>query len=149
MPAVMLPDVIDADELTHGNRREGLLTAFFVFLNKVSIGIVIALSGYVLGAGGYDNSAGEPPPSPELERTVRFLCGLLPCLIAVLILPFIYFYPMTATAQRRLNERVVAERQRLQAGSSEGAALLGDDSKNANADEPGQQDAIPLYVTET
>jgi len=125
MPAAMLPDVIDADELKNGQRREGLLSAFFVFLQKLSIGIATAISGYVLGQSGYDNSQGAPEPTPELERTIRFLCGLLPCLVACCMFPFIYYYPLTATAQRQLNARVVAERRRLAQGPVEDDALLG------------------------
>ena len=110
----MLADVIDMDELMHGRRREGLMSAFFVSLNKISGGIALAISGLILSAGGYDNQDGTvPPPSPELDRTMRLLCGVIPLCCVGAILPFLYFYPITPAVQRRLNADLVAQRQRL------------------------------------
>ena len=107
MPWVMLADVIDADELKHGYRREGLLSSFFVFINKVAIGLSLAASGYILSAGGYDNSSGtEPEPTPELDWTMRLLCGVLPAVFAFAIIPFVVFNPMTVTRQREINYRI-------------------------------------------
>jgi hypothetical protein len=146
MPWVMLSDVIDEDELRHKRRREGLLSAFFVFINKVAVGLTLALSGFILDAGGYDNSSGqEPEPTPELSRTMRLLCGVLPLVCAALMAPLLYLYPMTHTRQLEVNRRVVAQRAKDAAGapavaatdaagarleSSEGAPLLAPGSED-------------------
>jgi len=104
MSWVTLADVIDADELMHGYCREGLLSAFFVVINKVAIGLSLAVSGYILSVGGYDNSSGtKPEPTPELDRTMRLLCGVMSAIFAIAVIPFIVFNPMTASRQRDIN----------------------------------------------
>ena len=135
MPWVFLADVIDDDELQHGHRREGLLSAFFVFVNKVAVGLSLAISGYVLSAGGYDNSAGEPEPTEELNRTMRLLCGVLPAVCAAMMVPLLYFHPITHTRQLEINRRIVEQRalEKRNGGVGEKAALLRDSEAAAPA----------------
>ena len=154
----MLADVIDADELEHGSRREGLLSSMFVFLNKVTIGISLAVSGFAIAAAGYDNSNGqEPPPTPELSFTMRMLCGIIPLGCSLLTFPFLYYYPITHAKHLEINRRMVELRKRraeeasmaagstvalnvagLQAGDDDGAKA-GDDV-GAKAGDVGGQD---------
>eukprot|EP00501_MAST-03F_sp_TOSAG23-6_P001688 GSMAST32.ASY1.ANO1.1759.1 assembled CDS len=49
VPYSMLPDVIEADELKTGKRREGQYSGFFVVFMKLSVTGALALSNFVLG----------------------------------------------------------------------------------------------------
>ena len=103
--------MIDDDELRHGMRREGLMSAFFVFIGKVTSGLSLGIAGYVLAAAGYDNSGGTmPEPTDELNRAMRLLCGVLPAVLSVLMLPLLYYHPITHTRQQEINKQVVEQR---------------------------------------
>ena len=132
LPMIMLADVIDDDELRHGMRREGLMSAFFVFIGKVTSGLSLGIAGYVLAAAGYDNSGGTmPEPTDELNRAMRLLCGVLPAVLSVLMLPLLYYHPITHTRQQEINKQVVEQRHAQFSstsstpGVSEGIPLLG------------------------
>jgi GPH family glycoside/pentoside/hexuronide:cation symporter len=58
--ASMLADVIDYDELRSGERKEGAYSAAWGFALKLSIGIVIAVTGVVLQIAGFQ---------PNVEQT--------------------------------------------------------------------------------
>ena len=144
MPWVMLADVIDLDELTNGKRREGLLSAFFVSINKITNGLALALSGIILNAGGYDNSGGgTPAPSEELNRTMRLLVGVIPVCCAALMLPFLYFHPLTATEQKRINAELVAKRKQLLAAAAADRSqmLVRDSQSDVGSLAPGAEEA--------
>ena len=49
----MLADVIDADELATGKRKEGAYTAAFTFTFQVGNGITVALVGFALAFSGF------------------------------------------------------------------------------------------------
>ncbi len=51
--ASMLADVIDADELATGERKEGAYTAAFTFAFQVGNGITVALVGFSLALSGF------------------------------------------------------------------------------------------------
>lgn len=52
IPQCMLPDVVDEDTVRTGFVREGLFFSFFVFFEKLAVGVALALSNYALGAAG-------------------------------------------------------------------------------------------------
>lgn len=63
LPWTMLPDVVDADELKSGTRREGMFYAFFVFFQKISSGIALGLSTWALSIADYDSDLDTQPES--------------------------------------------------------------------------------------
>jgi glycoside/pentoside/hexuronide:cation symporter, GPH family len=119
LPWVMLADVIDRDELVTGKRREGLFSAVLVSLYKMAAGVALALSGVVRAAGGYVSA--NTPVSPELDWTFRLLCGIVPIGLAVAMIPFLVFYPITASAQRQLRRDLADKRRQLLEGAGPGA----------------------------
>ncbi|MEM9246945.1 MAG: MFS transporter, partial [Cyanobacteria bacterium P01_F01_bin.153] len=63
VPWSMLPDVIDADELKTGQRREGVFYSFMVFLQKMGLALALWFVGQIIEWAGYIKSVpGEPPP---------------------------------------------------------------------------------------
>ena len=159
MPWIMLTDVIDEDELVSGQRREGLISSLFVFLNKLTVGISLAVSGYALAAGGYDNSGGQdPPPTAELDFVMRLLCGIVPICLVLLVYPLLYFFPITHAKHLEINARIVALRERERTGASvadpttpvelmdlarRGDADLGSPSADAKTDSPTEALHVP------
>jgi GPH family glycoside/pentoside/hexuronide:cation symporter len=45
----IMPDICDMDELTSGQRREGLFTSVMAFFSKLEISLAIILAGYLVG----------------------------------------------------------------------------------------------------
>jgi sugar (glycoside-pentoside-hexuronide) transporter len=64
MPWSMLGDVVDEDELSSGERREGLYAGFFTFLRKLGGAGAVALGGFTLELSGYE------PGRPQSETTL-------------------------------------------------------------------------------
>ncbi len=98
VPWSMLPDVIDQDELEHGQRREGLFYAFFVFLQKLGLSLGLFVSGWTLDLAGYVRvTPGEPVPTqPESVLLVlRALVGPVGAVILLISLWAVWRYPIT------------------------------------------------------
>lgn len=117
VPWSMLPDVIDADELQTGERREGVFYSLVVQLQKFGsvlaifgVGIVLDWSGFITGTGG-DTIVEQP----SLALTaVRALVGLVPAVILLGGLAIAAFYPITREVHAEILTRLVARRQQEQ-----------------------------------
>ncbi len=98
IPWSMLPDVIELDELTTGRRREGIFYSFIVFLQKICLGVAVALVLAGLGWAGYIKPEGAQslPIQPEAVLwIIRVAIGPLPTLALIAGLVMAYFYPIT------------------------------------------------------
>jgi Na+/melibiose symporter-like transporter len=85
LPWSMLPDVVDADELQTGERREGDFYGLFVMLQKVGLGLALAGSSLALGAAGYVSPETEQGGDhqhtmqpDDVKLVLRLLIGPLP-----------------------------------------------------------------------
>jgi glycoside/pentoside/hexuronide:cation symporter, GPH family len=112
IPWSMLPDVIELDELNTGQRREGIFYSFIVFLQKVCLGIAVAIVLECLGWAGYikPTDAVPLPNQPDaVIWVIRIAIGPLPLLALIGGLVLAYFYPITrevhAEILLRLQER--------------------------------------------
>lgn len=85
---------IDADEVLHGSRREGMFIGVMALLTRpgTSLGPIIAT--FVLTSFGYvqGGTLGVQPASALLG--IKVLLLLIPAVVAALSLVFIYFYPL-------------------------------------------------------
>lgn len=72
----ILADVIDADELETGERKEGAYYASYTFLYKASSGVMAMITGFALSATGFIPDAAEQ--SELVRTTIRSLNGLVP-----------------------------------------------------------------------
>lgn len=82
----ILADVIDADELETGERKEGAYYSAYTFLYKTSSGIMAGIAGLALGYVGFAPGADQPQ---SIQLVIRSLHGLVPfgtMLIGALIL---------------------------------------------------------------
>lgn len=102
----ILADVIDADELETGERKEGAYYSSYTFLYKASSGVMAMITGFVLAWVGFVPNA--PDQSEAVGLAIRSLNGLVP-FTTILIGAFIL-------ARFTLTEEVHAEiRTRLDA----------------------------------
>ncbi|MBW4576237.1 MAG: MFS transporter [Aphanothece sp. CMT-3BRIN-NPC111] len=98
IPWSMMPDVIELDELTTGQRREGLFYGFMVLLQKIGLAIGLFFVGLALEWTGFQETIpGQPLPTQPASAllAIRLAIGPLPTLALICGLILAYFYPLT------------------------------------------------------
>jgi glycoside/pentoside/hexuronide:cation symporter, GPH family len=114
VPWSMLPDVIELDELETGQRREGLFYSFMVFLQKICLGIALAIVLKSLEWTGYIHPTAAIP-TPDQPRAViwaiRLAIGPIPTISLIGGLVLAYFYPITRERHQQILLQL-AERRR-------------------------------------
>ncbi|MBW4440935.1 MAG: MFS transporter [Plectolyngbya sp. WJT66-NPBG17] len=112
IPWSMLPDVIELDELQTGQRREGIFYSFVTFLQKVCLGIAVAIVLQSLDWAGYVKpTGGDPlPVQPnDVLLAIRLSIGPVPTIALLIGMVLVYFYPITrevhAEIRLKLHER--------------------------------------------
>ena len=111
----ILPDVVEADELKNGVRREGAIYGMTMFLYKISSAISVAAVSAALGLFGYVQSTG----STEVVQTASAVWGiriLISCVPAVCFLLSAYFVkklPLGKEAFENLKKNI-SEKNRSQ-----------------------------------
>lgn len=109
VPWSMLPDVIELDEMNTGERREGLFYSFMTLLQKLGLGIGVALVSFALEAAGYEAGATSQPDTALLA--VRLAIGPLPTVLLIIGLGLAYFYPITREIHAAIVLRLTEQRQ--------------------------------------
>jgi GPH family glycoside/pentoside/hexuronide:cation symporter len=105
IPWAMMPDVIEYDEWTTGQRREGVFYGFMVFLQKACLALGIWLVGVALSWAGYITPTDAVPQPVQPENalaTIRFMMGPVPAVILAASLVLVYFYPITRREHARI-----------------------------------------------
>ncbi len=100
-------DIIDYDELEHGQRREGAFTASANWILKVGFAVGIGASGLILGATGFDEKLGGAQ-SPDTIFAIRFWLAAIPVIGLMIALVVLLSFGLT-------RERVLEIRQQLEA----------------------------------
>lgn len=98
IPWSMIPDVVDLDELTTGQRREGIFYGFMVLLQKMGLAFGLFIVGQGLSFAGFISSGpGQAPPiQPDSALfAIRLAIGPIPTIFLALGLVLAYFYPIT------------------------------------------------------
>lgn len=98
IPWSMMPDVIELDELTTGQRREGIFYGFMVLLQKFGLALGLFLVGIALEWSGFKETiAGQAIPEQPASalNAIRVAIGPLPTLCLIFGLILAYFYPIT------------------------------------------------------
>ncbi|HVH06466.1 MAG TPA: glycoside-pentoside-hexuronide (GPH):cation symporter [Myxococcota bacterium] len=111
MPWSMVGDVIDEDDLAHGERREGLYNGVFTFLRKLggALGVMIVMS--LLDLAGFARSETQ---SATVQQAIRWLTALAPCAFLLVGAMFARGYPLGRAAHARIVEQLDArDRARL------------------------------------
>ena len=98
IPWSMLPDVIEHEEQTSGQRREGNYYAFVSFFQKLgtgfalwSIGLLLSLSGYVTPENA-SQLADQPTSATQM---IRLIIGPGTIVLLLASIPFAWHYPIS------------------------------------------------------
>lgn len=113
----MMADVVDEDELTTHQRREGMFSAVYWWVVKLGMAAALAGGGLLLEATGFDVALGGDQP----ERTITLLRAFdafLPALASAVAIWVIATYPITEDAAH-------ATRATLEARRGPGAVAAG------------------------
>ncbi len=103
----MMADVCDEDELEHGQRREGMFGAVFMWIQKTGVAIAYLGTFVSLDLVGFDSKLGGRQ-SPETFLWMRGLLAGATSLTALVAIVVAVFYPIT-------RERAEATRRALEA----------------------------------
>lgn len=98
IPWSMIPDVIELDELTTGQRREGIFYSFMVLLQKFGLALALFIVGQALDLAGFIErpASGEIPTQPDSALlAIRIAIAPLPAIVLVLGIIVAYFYPIS------------------------------------------------------
>lgn len=90
----MQTDVIDADELETGRRREGSFSAIMGWVQKLGFALSVLLAGVILDVSGFDIAlAGQQTEATLFKMRVLFV--FFPIAMAGGMIALIKFYPLT------------------------------------------------------
>lgn len=109
MLSSMMADVCDEDELRHGQRREGMFSAVFSWLEKMVVSVSYLGTGLALAVAGFAVELGAEQSTATFTKMRLFLAGA-PTLTALFALVALYYYPITAN--RAAETRKVLEQRR-------------------------------------
>jgi GPH family glycoside/pentoside/hexuronide:cation symporter len=100
IPLAIVPDTIEWDELRSSNRQEAAYYSVITLIQKVVSAGTIALTGALLAATGYQQSAVNQPDAAI--GVIRFLSGPLPALFFVAGIVLVAFYPISREKHARI-----------------------------------------------
>jgi GPH family glycoside/pentoside/hexuronide:cation symporter len=105
--ASMLADVIDADELATGQRKEGAYTAAFTFAFQVGSGITVALVGFALSASGFLPNVDQ---TPAVIWTMKGLFAGMPLIMLLVGAAVLRHYALDEHEHERIRQRLLEAR---------------------------------------
>lgn len=108
----MVADVVDDEELRHGDRREGGFTSIFSWLSTASTSLAYGLAGIVVVGCGFE-IAQKAAQSPEAFRNMRLCFALLPTLVLTPALFLLWRYPLSNVRMIEIRTALEARRGRI------------------------------------
>jgi len=109
LPWAIIPDAIEWDEYTTGERHEGVFYSLITLLGKIANSIAVPLSLVILELTGYVPNS-EVQPESALQG-IRLVIGPIPAVLLVTGIIFAIFYPLS----REKYQHVVTELQQRRA----------------------------------
>ncbi len=108
IPWSIIPDVIEADELETGQRREGTYYGFLVFLQKTGQAFILAFAQWFLAATGYTAGAAQ---SPSTLLAIRALMGPVPVVMLLASMFLMARYPISRARHAALRKKLAERRE--------------------------------------
>ena len=112
IPASINPDVIEADELETGFRREATFYGILVFLQKVGTAIMLALAQFIFSQTGYIPDVAQ---NQSTLMAIRILVGVAPALLLVISLWLAWKFPIDKTKHSQIRAELALKRSNLEA----------------------------------
>ncbi len=108
IPAAIMPDAIEWDELKTGQRHEGMFYSLMVLSRKMGASIIIPVAVGLLGVFGYDGEAAVQPHTAVIA--LRTMVATIPALLLTAGIIFAWFYPLSREQHHEVT-RQLAERR--------------------------------------
>ncbi|MFZ0547589.1 MAG: MFS transporter [Candidatus Promineifilaceae bacterium] len=117
VPWAIVADVVEADELKTGKRREGLYAGYLVFFRKLATAFSVFAATRVLDLAGFqEGTTGsqfiQQPESALLA--LRLLVGFVPAVMLAGAIFFAWQYPLDRDAHLEIRRQLVKQRQARQ-----------------------------------
>jgi glycoside/pentoside/hexuronide:cation symporter, GPH family len=104
----VMPDICDIDELSSGERREGLFSAVMSFVSKLENSLIILIGGYLVAFTGFDGHLAQQPRA-VLEKLRWF--GFTPNIaFSGVAFAIAWFVPITQQMMDDVRSRLVTRR---------------------------------------
>ena len=103
LPGAIGPDVLEWEELHHGNRHEGGFYGIWMLVQKTGGGIALFAMGFLLDQIGFVPDA---EPTAETVRGLRWLYGGTPFLVSALAVLVFSRYPLTREAYAEVRRQL-------------------------------------------
>ena len=110
LPASMLPDVIEVDELVSGQRQEGMYSGVAVFVNKLGQMLILAMLPIILDWSGYvvPELGTAAVQSDTTLLAIRGMISVLPAVLLMLSMAAAWYYPITREKHAELRREIEA-----------------------------------------
>ena len=105
----MIADVVDLDEISTGERREGMFGSVFWWVVKVGQSVAIMAGGFLLYLTGLDPALGANQPEGTIFW-LRFYDAFIPLVASAIAILAVHKYPITEKSALRV--RTELERRR-------------------------------------
>lgn len=116
VPWAIVADVVEADELKTGKRREGVYYGYLVFFRKLASAFAIFMVGQVLARTGFISSnTGRlfvSQPAAAL-LALRLLVGVIPAMMLTLSIWAAWRYPLNREQYNEIQQQLLARRETL------------------------------------
>lgn len=103
IPASIQADVIDEDSAAGGDGRAGIYFGLWSMATKLALAVAIGVAFNILAWVGFDSGVSADATG---EWTIKLLYGLLPVLIKLAVVPFMWGFPLDRARHGELQARL-------------------------------------------
>jgi GPH family glycoside/pentoside/hexuronide:cation symporter len=107
----MLADLCDYDELQHGERREGMISAVYTWITKVGLSFTFLFSGFALTLSKFDEALLQQSPETLLSMRLWFVGASVAAALGALII--LRFYPISEKVAIETREKLEVRRGKV------------------------------------
>jgi glycoside/pentoside/hexuronide:cation symporter, GPH family len=100
----MIPDAVEVDELTSGQRHEGMFYALVTLFRKISASVAVSLIPLAWKWSGY--VADAPQQKESAITAIRIMIGPVPSLFLLGGIIFAIFYPLSREAHKATRQKI-------------------------------------------
>lgn len=117
MPA-MVADMVDLDELSTWERREGMFGSIFWWVVKLGMALALAGGGYLLNATGFDVALG-PDQSEQTVFLLRLFDVVIPMLTSGIAIWAVWKFPITEEKAHEVRKELESRRGKIEPDMNE------------------------------
>lgn len=111
IPAAMIPDVIEQDELETSLRREGTFYGILVFFQKVGTAVMLALAQFIFSQTGYIANGVQ---NDATIMAIRIVVGVIPAILLGISLWLAWKFPIDRKKHHALQNAVAKKRMEME-----------------------------------